>query len=77
MDHDRKAELVPIDKKCVLNIQEAMLYSGMTQEELMELTTIDELDVVLRVGHNRYFKRTKLEEYLDNKKLEELKHQQV
>lgn len=76
MDYYRKSELVPIDKKCVLNIHEAMLYSGLTQGKLLELSENKELDIVLWVGRNRLFKRTKLEEYLDNQKLNEILQQQ-
>lgn len=77
MDYDRKAELVPIDKKCVLNIHEAMLYSGLTQQKLVELSQDKDLDIVLWVGRNRLFKRTKLEEYLDNQRMNELMEQRM
>lgn len=77
MDHDRKAELVPMDKKCVLNIHEAMLYSGLTQQKLIELSQDSNLDIVLWIGRNRLFKRTKLEEYLDNQIPNELMERRV
>ena len=75
MGYDRKTELVPLDKKCILTVQEAELYTGMTPEELMELSKDENLDIGLRVGNNRYLKRAKLEEYLDGRRLEELKLQ--
>ena len=66
MKDEDKICLVPIDKKCLLSIDEAVAYTGLGRHTLKELADRDELNLVVWTGRKRLYKRRKLEEYIDN-----------
>lgn len=55
---------VPVNKKILLNIDEATKLSGVGRDKLIELSNYDGCDFVIMNGKKRLFKRKKLEEYL-------------
>lgn len=65
MTQKEKLELVPVWLKTTLTLDEATAYSGLGRDKLIELSTKDELGLVLWVGRKRLFKRQKLDDYIN------------
>jgi len=64
MDYLRKLELVPIWHRSTLSVDEAVAYSGIGRDKLLELSNLPECEFVLWCGNRRLIKRRKLEEYI-------------
>lgn len=75
MDFATKLSLVPVQHKCLLTLQEAARYSGLATEELQELISDQGCEFALYAGRLRFIKREKLEEFLDNRRTEEVRNQ--
>lgn len=75
MDFATKRSMVPLQHKCLLNLQEAAQYSGLPPEELQSVLSDPECEFALWAGRVRLIKRDRLEAYLDERKTEELKNQ--
>ena len=58
--------LVPIWKKTNLTITEAIEYSGIGRDKLLDITNTQNCDFVLFVGKKRLIKRRKFEKFLDS-----------
>ena len=76
MDFATKRRMVPLQHKCLLNLQEAAQYSGIEIKELQAILRDPECAFVLQAGKSRLIKRDKLEVYLDESSLEELESQE-
>ncbi|MBE5936207.1 MAG: transposase [Lachnospiraceae bacterium] len=57
---------ISIDKKCLLNLEEAAIYTGVGTGKLRQLSNEANCPFVLFNGSKRLFKRKKLEEYLES-----------
>lgn len=64
MTYEQKINLVPVDKKVTLNIDEAVAYTGIGRDRLAKLADKEDCDFVLWVGQKRLFKRKQLEEFI-------------
>ena len=65
MKADEKIKLVPIYKKCLLSLDEAVAFSGLGRHSLLMLADREELNLVVWSGKKRLYKRRKLEEYIE------------
>lgn len=61
----RKRQMVPIQEKALLTIEEAAEYTGIGLHKLRELSNEKSCTFVLWNGSKRMFKRKKLIEYLE------------
>lgn len=59
-------ETVPIDRKLLLTIDEAAIYSNIGQNKLTELVKDPKCSFVLYVGKKRLIKRKEFEEFISN-----------
>ena len=55
-----------LDKKCLLNIEEAAIYTGLGLHKLRAISDGEDCPFVLWNGRKRMFKREKLKEYLNS-----------
>ena len=55
---------ISLEKKCLLTLEEAVLYTGLGQNKLRDLSSDEQCDFVLWNGAKRMFKREKLKDYL-------------
>lgn len=58
-------EIVPINKKCLLTLDEAVQYTGLGHQKLRDISNEEDCSFVLWNGSKRMLKRVKLEEYLN------------
>ncbi len=55
---------VPVWHKLVMNLEEAMAYSGISRPRLRKMTLEDDCPFILWVGKKRFIKRRLLDEYI-------------
>ena len=65
MNYERKIELVPLWHRCTLTLEEAVAYSGIGRNKLIELAEQKDCNFVIWSGRKRLFKRRKLDEFID------------
>ncbi len=65
MIYEEKLRIVPVWEKAMLTVDEAVAYSGIGRDKLIELAEI-ESSLILWVGSKRLFKRKKLDEIIEN-----------
>ena len=65
MRFEEKIALVPVWKKCMLSLEEAVAFTGIGRDRLLELSDQDNCDFVIWSGRKRLFKRKKLEEFIE------------
>ena len=58
-------QLIPLQYKSNLTLQEAAAYTGLTEEQLEMLTEEKDCNFVLWWGSKQLFRREKLNQYLD------------
>lgn len=66
MKQEEKIKLVPVHRKCLLSLAEAVAFSGLGTHSLVKLAERKDLNLVVRSGRKRLYKRRKLEEYIEN-----------
>lgn len=57
---------ISLEKKCLLTLEEAALYTGLGMNKLRDISSDEQCDFVLWNGAKRMFKREKLKDYLYN-----------
>ena len=65
MKYEEKLRIVPVWEKAMLTVDEAVAYSGIGRDKLIELAE-RESNLILWVGSKRLFKRKKLDEIIEN-----------
>ena len=65
MKYEEKLRIVPVWEKAMLTVDEAVAYSGIGRDKLIELAE-RESSLILWVGSKRHFKRKKLDEIIEN-----------
>lgn len=65
MKYEEKLRIVPVWEKAMLTVDEAVAYSGIGRDKLIELA-VRESSLILWVGSKRLFKRKKLDEIIEN-----------
>ena len=65
MKYEEKLRIVPVWEKAMLTVDEAVAYSGIGRDKLIELGE-RESSLILWVGSKRLFKRKKLDEIIEN-----------
>lgn len=65
MRYEEKIALVPVWKKCMLSLEEAVAFTGIGRDRLLELSDQDNCDFVIWSGRKRLFKRKRLEEFIE------------
>ena len=65
MKYEEKLRIVPVWEKAMLTVDEAVAYSGIGRDKLIELAE-RENSLILWVGSKRLFKRKKLDEIIEN-----------
>ena len=65
MHYERKLELVPLRHRSTLTLEEAVAYSGIGRNKLIELAEQKDCNFVIWSGRKRLFKRRKLDEFID------------
>ena len=65
MKYEEKLRIVPDWEKAMLTVDEAVAYSGIGRDKLIELAE-RESNLILWVGSKRLFKRKKLNEIIEN-----------
>ena len=65
MKYEEKLRIVPVWEKAMLTVDEAVAYSGIGRDKLIELAE-RESRLILWVGSKRLFKRKKLDEIIEN-----------
>ena len=65
MKYEEKLRIVPVWEKAMLTVDEAVAYSGIGRDKLIELVE-RESSLILWVGSKRLFKRKKLDEIIEN-----------
>ena len=65
MKYEEKLRIVPVWEKAMLTVDEAVAYSGIGRDKLIELAE-RESGLILWVGSKRLFKRKKLDEIIEN-----------
>lgn len=65
MKYEEKLRSVPVWEKATLTVDEAVAYSGIGRDKLIELAE-RESSLILWVGSKRLFKRKKLDEIIEN-----------
>lgn len=65
MKYEEKLRIVPVWEKAMLTVDEAVAYSGIGRDTLIELGE-RESSLILWVGSKRLFKRKKLDEIFEN-----------
>ena len=65
MRYEEKIALVPVWKKCMLSLEEAVAFTGIGRDRLLELSDQDNCDFVIWSGRKRLFKRKMLEEFIE------------
>ena len=65
MKYEEKLRIVPVWEKAMLTVDEAVAYSGIGRDKLIELAE-SESSLILWVGSKRLFKRKKLDEIIEN-----------
>lgn len=65
MKYEDKLELVPVWKKSVLSMDEAVAYSGLGRHTLTSLSDDPDCPFIIWSGRKRLFKRKQLDEYID------------
>ena len=65
MKYEEKLRIVPVWEKAMLTVDEAVAYSGICRDKLIELGE-RESSLILWVGSKRLFKRKKLNEIIEN-----------
>ncbi len=65
MNYERKIELVPLWHRSTLTLEEAVAYSGIGRNKLIELAEQKDCNFVIWSGRKRLFKRRKLDEFID------------
>ena len=65
MKYEEKLRIVPVWEKAMLTVDEAVAYSGIGRDKLIELAE-RESNLILWVGSKRLFKRKKLNEIIEN-----------
>lgn len=63
---DGQAIGIRLDQKFLLTLSEAVIYTGLGQQKLREISNDEHCDFILWNGSKRMFKREKLEQYLSN-----------
>lgn len=64
MEYSRKLELVPLWHRSAMTLEEAIAYSGLGRDTLVELANKPDCEIVIWCGNKKLFKRRKLEEYV-------------
>lgn len=64
MKYEEKLRIVPVWEKAMLTVDEAVAYSGIGRDKLIELAE-RENSLILWVGSKRLFKRKKLDEIIE------------
>ena len=65
MKYEEKLKLVPGTQKCLLTLDEAIAFTGLGRDTLIEWADNDDLNLVVWTGRKRLYKRRRLEEYID------------
>lgn len=65
MNYERKIELVPLWHRATLSLEEAVAYSGIGRDKLIELAEEPGCDFIIWTGRKRLFKRRKLDDFID------------
>ena len=65
MKYEEKLRIVPVWEKAMLTVDEAVAYSGIGRDKLIELVE-RESSLIRWVGSKRLFKRKKLDEIIEN-----------
>lgn len=65
MKYEEKLRIVPVWEKAMLTVDEAVAYSGIGRDKLIELAD-KETSLIFWVGNKRLFKRKKLDEIIEN-----------
>jgi hypothetical protein len=65
MKYEEKLKLVPVTQKCLLTLDEAIAFTGLGRDTLIEWADNDDLNLVVWTGRKRLYKRRRLEEYID------------
>ncbi len=55
-----------LSKKCLLTLEEAVIYTGLGKQKLRDISNAENCEFVLWNGTKRMFKREKLKLYLEN-----------
>ena len=64
MKYEEKLRIVPVWEKAMLTVDEAVAYSGIGRDKLIEMAE-RESSLILWVGSKRLFKRKKLDEIIE------------
>lgn len=65
MKQEEKIKLVPVYRRCLLSLEEAVAFSGLGTHSLLMLADRQDLNLVVWSGRKRLYKRKKLEEYIE------------
>lgn len=65
MKYEEKLKLVPVTQKCLLTLDEAIAFTGLGRDTLIEWADNNDLNLVVWTGRKRLYKRRRLEEYID------------
>lgn len=61
----RQENVVSVERKILLNLEEAAELTGLGMQKLREISNSEDCEFVVWNGTKRMFKRRKLEEYLE------------
>ena len=59
-------EKLKLCEKCLLTLEEAVIYTGLGKQKLRDISNAENCEFVLWNGTKRMFKREKLKRYLEN-----------
>lgn len=65
MIYKAKVKATPVWEKDLLTLQEAAAYTGIGGNKLIELSNMPKSKLTVWKGSSRYFRRAKLEEFID------------
>lgn len=65
MKYENKLDIVPVWKKEVLSLNEAVAYTGLGRHALVALANDPTRNIVLWSGRKRLYKRRRLQEFID------------
>jgi len=66
MNKEEKRIVVPVWERRLLTLEEASAYSGIGTGTLKSISDDPSCEFVLWIGRKRMFKRTKLDQFIDN-----------
>lgn len=58
-------DVMPIQHKSNLTLEEAAIYTGLSEDQLDQLTEEEDCNFILWWGSKRFFRRERLDQYLD------------